>query len=190
MAAPSESRIKGISFRTFLQSLERLKGAEAVSATLALLPEDLRQKLASGVIFTGSWYPLTWYQELHAASQRATGGGLELARQIGFQNIKSDLDGVYRIFVAVMSPAFIMARSAALFHQYHDPGDMEIVESGDNFARARWSHCGGFNRSGWENVIGAVEAALAAVGVKDVVTERVQGGNDGDDAMELIARWR
>jgi hypothetical protein len=180
--------IKGVSFRAFLRFLEEREPA-SVPATLARLEPELAGALRQGLVFTGNWYPLRWYRALHAAAQGATGCGLELAHDKGFAGVTADLSGIYRMFLAVVSPEFVIRRAAKLFSTYYDTGAMTVLASERGRARARWSECAGFDRNIWTDVFGGCEAALTAAGGRQVRVRVVSGGGDADETAEVQATW-
>jgi hypothetical protein len=185
-----EPQTKGIGFRNFVTCLGRLKGPGAVAAMLAALPADLAGQLRDELLFSGNWYPLAWYRELHRAAQQATGAGPELARAIGYESVKADLSGIYKIFILVVSPQFLLARAPRLFGNYYDTGTMTVLEAERGRARARWSGCAGFDANVWQDILGGCEAALHAAGAKELVFDTITGGGDADQTLEVTARWQ
>jgi len=185
----AEPQVKGVVFRAFMRFLREGHGETTTERVLSLLPTDFAEKLRSDTLFTGNWYPLAWYRQLHAAAQQATGQGVELARQKGLTGVTQDLSGIYKIFLRIVSPEFVMGRAAQLFNLYYDTGTMEIVESRRGAARARWRGCAGFDRNVWADVLGGCEAGLAAAGATRLSLRLVSGGRDGDEEMDAEARW-
>jgi hypothetical protein len=185
----AEPQIKGVVFRAFMRFLRDGYGEEAVTRVLSLLPPELADKLRADILFTGNWYPLAWYRQMHAAAQEATGAGSELARAKGHAGVTRDLSGIYKIFLRIVSPEFVIGRSAQLFNLYYDTGTMEVLDKRNGGARARWRGCVGFDHNIWVDVLGGCEAALTAAGAKNVRLTVVSGGREGDENMEAEARW-
>lgn len=185
-----EPAYKGIGFRNFVSCLRQLRGDAAVAATLAAVDPELGRQLREELLFSGNWYPLAWFRELHRAAQQVTGAGPELARQIGYGTVKNDLAGVYRIFVLVASPQFLIGRAPRLFANYFDHGRLTVLESDALTAHARWTGCAGFDANVWSDVLGGCVAALEAAGAREVRLDVTRGGRDGDAEMELTAGWK
>jgi hypothetical protein len=186
----AEPRAKGVNFRTFLKILRKLKGDRVAEAALDLAPPELARNFRAGLVFSGNWYPLAWYADLHRAAQKAAGTGPELARVIGLEAVKDDLSGIYRIFLLVVSPEFVLGKAPLLFNTYYDTGTMTVTNSARGRARAQWSGCAGFDRNVWLDLQGSCQAGLEAAGARDVVINLLAGGADGDTTMEIEARWR
>jgi hypothetical protein len=185
-----EPRAKGVNFRTFVKVLRKMRGDRIAEATLDLAPDELARSFRAGLVFSGNWYPLAWYAALHRAAQKATGAGPDLARTIGHEAVKDDLSGIYRIFLLVVSPEFVLGKAPLLFNTYYDTGVMTVTDTARGRARAQWAGCAGFDRNLWQDLVGSSQAGLEAAGAKDVVLNVPTGGGDGDTAMELEARWR
>ncbi|MBI5478957.1 MAG: hypothetical protein HY906_08885 [Deltaproteobacteria bacterium] len=185
-----EPRAKGVNFHTFIKILRRLRGDRIAEATLDLAPPELSRNFRAGLVFSGNWYPLSWYADLHRAAQKAAGAGPDLARTIGFESVKDDLAGIYRIFLLVVSPEFVLSKAPLLFSTYYDTGTMAVSEAARGQARAQFTGCTGFDRNLWLDVQGSCQAGLEAAGARDVAINLIAGGADGDTSMELEARWR
>lgn len=181
--------IKGIAFRTAFQTFRELYGPFTADAILERLPPDLRGRIEQGLIFTGNWYPLAWYNQVYVAAQEVTGLGLELPLILSRENIKKDLGRVYAIFVRWLSPEYVIGRAARLFNTYYDTGTFAIVESRKGYVRARLTGCHGFNKNLWVGLLGGCEAALLASGVKHARFTVLEGGGDGQSDMEFEATW-
>jgi hypothetical protein len=186
----AEPRAKGVNFRTFIKILRKLKGDRVAEATLDLAPAEFARSFRAGLVFSGNWYPLAWYADLHRAAQKAAGAGPELARTMGLESVKDDLSGIYRIFLLVVSPEFVLSKSPLLFSTYYDTGTMSVTEATRGRARAQLTGCTGFDKNLFLDVQGSCQAGLEAAGARDVVITPTAGGGDGDTSMEMEARWR
>jgi len=186
----AEPRAKGVTYRTSINTLRQPRGDRVAEATLDLAPAEFTRSFRSGLVFSGNWYPLSWYTDLHRAAQKVTGEGPDLARTMGFEATRDDLSGIYRIFLLVVSPEFVISKAPLLFNTYYDTGTMEVTDATRGRARARWTDCVGFDHNLWLDVQGSCQAGLEAAGARDVVINPLSGAGDGDLRMELEARWR
>jgi hypothetical protein len=181
--------IKGVGLRSFFGAIVRLHGPGVIDEMLPHLPEELRRPTKLRSFVSGGWYPLDYINQLHAAAQKATGRGTDLARAIGHDSTVDDFRGVYRVLTFVLSPEFLMKRSPSMFGRYYDTGKLETTAR-DGFAEARFSGCTGFTHSLWEDITGGCTAILEVCGAKDVVIHATDGGGDKDDHLTLKASWR
>jgi len=185
------NRVKGICFHTLMQLVEDEFGAESVPKVAEACGGELARLWPYGGLLRGSWYPIEWYRSLHAAAQQVTGSSSSLARKIGRDSTYNDLSrGIYKVFVKIASPQWILSAASRIFNQYYEAGEMRIIDKDKGMARGRWSGCAGFDRNLWLDITGGVEGALKACGAEQINLVRLSGGDDGDDVHELKATWK
>lgn len=182
-------RTKGLQFRSFTHSLKSLRGEEALAATLDLLPTELAESLRYGTLVTASWYPLEWYAELHAAAQRATREGTELARAIAKAGVQEDFKGVYRLVTLALSPQAIFHWAPKIVALYYDTGHLVVEAAEKHFARGAFKGFVGFDRNLWEDMLGGCTGVMELAGAKNLVARFLSGGKDGDVDATLEVRW-
>lgn len=184
-----EPQVKGIAFRSTLDGLRSLRGPAAVAATLDRLGGPFAESLRFGGVGLSAWYPLALYRALLTAARGATHSGPELLRAVGREASLADFRGVYRIIAFVLSPQRLIAQAPRAWALYFDAGTLEIVEAREGMARARYTKCAGFDRNVWERAIGGSLGLLEVCGAQHVRLRVVSGGGDGDDSLDLEARW-
>ncbi len=184
-----ECKVKGQSFRAFIAALEVLKGPEAVAVTIAGLPSDIRHAIEHKVIVTSGWYPMSWYVALHGAAKRACPGAVGLARQLGHEQTRTELQGIYKFVLAFLKPETLMHYSGRVFAMYCQGGKLTVTEAGPTYVRLVYEDCHGTDANVWEDVIGSSEAMLAATGAQAIRAFVRSGGRDGDSTMTLELRW-
>src|SRR4051812_34914624 len=112
-----ESEMKGLSLRNYPLALAALRGEAVVAKMMACLKPELRKALQLGTILPSGWYPVAWKRELHAAGFEATGEA-HLAWRMGAEMTKRDLTGIYRVFLRVLSPRFVLSCGSRIFSTY------------------------------------------------------------------------
>jgi hypothetical protein len=185
-----EVQSKGVGLRSFLESLERLHGEDAVEETLDRVPREVRDALVYKKVVPSGWYPVAWHRALHAAAQRATGSGPELARMIGRDSSRADFRGVYKFVAQLLSPETLLRQAARVFGNYFQGAVVDIIDSTSKSAHLSFHECWGFDRNMWQNVLGGIESSLEITGARDVGIVIERGGRDGSAFMDVIVRWR
>lgn len=180
--------MKGMSLRNYPLVLRELRGPDAERRMLQLLPIGLRDALATGKIVASSWYPVDWKCAMHDAGRRATGEAA-LARVMGHEMTRRDLQGVYRVFMRIVSPRYVLSVGARLFSSYLRPGTMSVKEVRSGYAQVEFAGCKGFSHDLWLDVAGGCEASLQAAGAANVRLRIVEGGRDGDESGTVRAWW-
>ena len=184
-----ECRVKGQSFRAFLAALETLKGRVAVAAMTTVLPREIREAIERNAIVTSGWYPMSWYAALHAAARRACPGAVGLARQLGQEQMRAEMNGIYKFVLSFFKPSTIMRHSSRVFALYCQGGKLTVTEAGPTFARFVYEDCHGSDANVWDDVLGSMEALLEAMGARAVRSFVKSGGRDGDPTMTMELRW-
>jgi hypothetical protein len=103
-------------------------------------------------------------------------GDPSLARTTGYEMTKRDLGGVYRTFVRIATPRFVLSISARIFSTYFRPGIMRVVERRTGFVQVEFTRCSCFDANVWKDVIGGCEATLAVAGAQACRPRFVSGG--------------
>jgi hypothetical protein len=189
MRVASAVRAKGITFRSFLTTLERLRGADQVRATLSLVPAEIERAIRLGEIVVNGWYPIDWYRELHAAmNQACSEPGLDLSRRIGRESAIADFRGIYRLLLRVVSSETLVAQAPRLFRMYYEGGEVEMIESDKGFGVLDFRGWQGFDRAMWADVVGGIEGVLVARRAVDV-RPRVLRGGGSDGTLRVEYRW-
>lgn len=101
------------------------KGWQEVLSRLP--PEDV--KVLSGILMVGAWYPVgiwnrTLDRYLTANYPDPMAAMMDLARYIA----REDLNLVYKMFLKVGTPGFIMGRSGSIWSRYYDSGRLQPTE--------------------------------------------------------------
>jgi len=180
--------MKGLSLRNYPLVLADIRGSEVAAKMMAALPAQLRNDLETGVVVPSGWYPVAWKRELHQAGRKVTGEP-RLARLMGNEMTKRDLNGVYRAVIRIASPAMVISASARIFSRYLRPGRMSVIEQGEGFARVLFENCYDFDENMWNDVLGGCEAALELTGSKVVRIRLEEGGQDGDTTTIAMGSW-
>jgi hypothetical protein len=188
-AATAVPRVKGVAFRSVLSALEQLRGRAAVDLAITRMPDELSQALRYGTVLPTGWYPTAWYRAMWAGVRAATGEGLDLARHIGREAIRSDMTGLYRLVFKMFSPETVLSQSRRMFNNYYSHGSLEVIDSRSGYGKAIWRGCEGFDRMMWVEILGSSEELLELAGAKFVRVQLLRGGQDGDDFADAEARW-
>ncbi len=124
-------KIKGTAVRVVPKYIKE-KYPELYDKWLESLPPESKEIFASK-IYPSHWFPVS----SAAAAPIATLAGLlkrnaeDLAFEIGRFSADDALKGVYRIFVTITSPKFLIKRASSIVSTYYDPADMQVLDVKD-----------------------------------------------------------
>jgi hypothetical protein len=186
---PQEARTKGLNFRAFTGSLARLRGKDAVEATLDAAPADVRDAVRFGQIIASGWYPVAWYRELYLAAQRALDVGVELPRELGRDATTHDFNSVFKIVLKMLTPETAFGQVHRLITLYYEGGIAQKIEVKHGVGRVRFTGWDGFDRNVWEDLGSSAEAIVSLCGAKNVRKYVLAGGKDGCSDLDLELRW-
>jgi hypothetical protein len=110
--------IKGRVLLDTIASIKARTGEQELSKILKNLSHESRTVFESPILFSG-WYPLSAFTEFLEVDVRETAHGdrEELARR-SEKVIESQLRGVYKIFLRLGSPKFVITRISAVHETY------------------------------------------------------------------------
>jgi hypothetical protein len=82
-------------------------------------------------IYATSWYSLT--DSVIIPTQKVAdlfygGNSAKAASEIGRYSADIALKGIYKIFVRVSSPQFVLSRASSIFATYYQPSDIKVIE--------------------------------------------------------------
>jgi hypothetical protein len=116
-----EEIVADIKGRVLLDTLAAVKeraGEQEVSKIIKSLSDESRRVFESPILFS-HWYPLDAFVEFLEVDVRETASGdREILAKRSEKVIESQLRGVYRIFVKLGSPKFVITRISAVHETY------------------------------------------------------------------------
>jgi hypothetical protein len=191
--SPSKSGVpltKGSAFVGFADAFEQTFDKETLERVLLQVTPELADEYNGGRIMAAGWYPLEWFKSLHQASQQVTGRDEQLAWELTQILVTSQLQGIYKALLKVISPHWLFNFPSLLFSRYFSTGTLKVPESRAGHVRGLWSGCTGFDLSMWNSNCGGSQAALESAGAQDVRIEVIAGGRNGFDSAEVVGSWR
>jgi hypothetical protein len=184
-----QPEVKGISFYNLSESVQRLRGDEALARLRAQAPRHVLEMIEARSFMAVGWYPLDWYRDLVKAALHATNEGNAFAKELGRESTLTDFRGIYRLLKFVLAPQALLARAPAVYDRYRRPGRLTVDEAREGFARVRFEGCVGFDESLWQVATGSCVAVLETCGARNVRTRTISGARDGHTDAVFEGRW-
>lgn len=120
-------RLKMISHRDALAFVQVRFGSDGLNRLLATLSEEDRRIATVDTKLINNWLDVDVHNRLLAAVVELNGGREQVLWSLGEHLATEQLRGVYRVFLLVVSPDFMLRRSAQIFRTFYDGGSMEAV---------------------------------------------------------------
>jgi hypothetical protein len=97
---------------------------------------DLSRDIVGQPVFSTSWYDL--YNAVILPTEK-TGdlffqSHIEAALELGRYSSEVALSGIYKIFIKISSPQFVLSRATNVFATYYNPAEIQIISSKGNSA--------------------------------------------------------
>jgi hypothetical protein len=101
-------------------------------------------------------------------------------REFGRQTMLKNFRGIYRVFIKLASPQFIIDRAGEVWKKHaRGSGSMSAERLGDRSSEVTYTDVYNPSPGHWAFLHGGVVAALEASGVKNVRLQVMSGGGTG-----------
>ncbi len=180
--------IKGISVLDAVKAVKARAGEDGYNRVVAALDDEARQALGSPLLAT-SWYPLDAFVRFLRADLAVTAGGDErVLVERSEAVIDRQLRGIYRLFIKLGSPEFVLKRISTVHMAYFNGITAEIVSLTPGRGVIRYIGFEPEHRLIGHIVIGFFRKALAISGAKDV--HAAFATPIGAPEADLVVTWR
>ena len=157
---------------------------------LSNLPEE-SQKIYTQTINESKWYPLN---DAFVVPTRIMLGmfynnDLKGAYELGAYSAEKGLTGIYKMFVKMGSPAFIISRAAKVFSAYYKDSNIKVLSSTKKSVILMVNEFPEYVDVVEHRITGWMDKALEISGCKNVKTQVVHSFLKGDPFTEFFITW-
>ena len=182
-------QIKGSSVQETINQNRRRAGDEALNKIFSLLDDDTR-KLFEGETFSSTWYPLDNFTRFLEVEIKVLANGNEEMVTRGSEAVtERQLRGIYKAFVKLGSPEFVLKRIAAVHATYFQDVEIQVEVPAPGIARIRYTGFQKQHRIIGFGIIGFFRKALEVSGAKDVAVRFSVPIEQGEESAELSITW-
>ncbi len=182
-------QVKGaavVSTKAFVEATHE----EELIKWLSNLPEQ-SQKIYTQTISESKWYPLN---DAFIIPTRIMLGmfynnDLKGAYELGSYSAEKGLTGIYKVFVKMGSPSFIISRAAKVFSTYYKGSSIKVLSSTKKSVILMIDKFPEYADVVEQRIIGWIDKALVISGCKNVKTQVVHSFLNGDSFTELFTTW-
>ncbi len=181
--------IKGTAVKTTLAFVKE-KFPNRYNEWFDKLPES-SQKILSEFIAPGQWYPM-WESTIvptRIAGELFYNDAVKGAREIGRYSADTALHGIYKIFIRIATPKFIISRTANVYSTYYRPSKVskEIIAPNKH-------HLNIYEYDYDDNLMiyrmaGWIQRAFELTKRTNVQSEVSQFTKDGINVQRITASW-
>jgi len=183
-------QIKGSAIQDTINQILRRSGDDALQKILDQLDNEARA-VFQNEIFASTWYPLDVFTRfLELEIKILAGGNEEMVTRGSEAVIERQLRGIYKAFVKLGSPEFVIKRIAAVHATYFDGVPIEVDMPAPRSAIVRYRGFQKQHRIMGFAILGFFKKALEISGAKDVALQFTVPIEQGGEFAELSINWR
>ncbi|MCJ7772303.1 MAG: hypothetical protein MUP22_04115 [Desulfobacterales bacterium] len=170
----------------------RVKFGERFDEWLDSLSEESKKIMKEHIIPAISWYPIkpSIIEPTRKICELFFGNDEKGAWEAGRFSADKGLIGVYKIFVKLGSPKFIVGRAATIFSSYYKPSSMEIADQSEKKVVLHIIEFPELERLVELRICGWIERALEISGAKTVKVELTKSLTRQDPVTEIVVEWK
>ena len=172
-----------------IQNFVKEKQSEGYDKWLSALSDDSQDIMKR--VSTSKWYPIDagvleptkimcdlFYNDLKKG-----------AWESGRYSAQMGLTGIYKVFVIVSTPAFLIKRAARILATFYTPTELEVVNSTDHSMVVHFTQLPTKNELLEFRISGWMERALEICGCKNLSLRITQSIAKGDKLFEVQISW-
>ncbi len=181
--------VKGAVIKPMLRFVkERYAGLH--DAWKSSLTDETRMVMEQGIVT--SWYPIgrAMIEPTEALCKLVDESDDEVAWELGRFSADFALRGIFRIFVRLGSPGFIVKRASHVFSTYYTNSVLRVADSGPRGATVTILEFPEPHRLVERRIGGFMERAVEISGARVVRSEVVSALSAGDERTEFLFTWR
>lgn len=182
--------IKGSVLNDSINAVKNHFGDKAYATIVGLLTEETRKFFEGTTILATKWYSLDTFVEFLGTDIKVTAAGneQELIRR-SEALIEQQLKGIYKVFVKLGSPQFVLDRISSIHRTYFRGVDISITFPGTGKAILKYTGFSKKQRLIGFTIIGFYRKALEISGAKNVDAKFTTSIEEDKGYCELMLNW-
>ncbi|HXY40148.1 MAG TPA: hypothetical protein VEQ10_10770 [Vicinamibacteria bacterium] len=183
------AQVKGTAVLSSLRHVRERFGEPALAGVLSALPSG-DAALLSGLVLASSWYPMgCLLRFMQEAEKQLAAQEPKLLQNMGRASCDDGLKGIYKIFLKVGSPGFIIDRAARVLANYYDTGELVVVDRGERHVAVELRGLEEAGRPFCERIYGWMQRTLELTGVRNLRSAHSSCLHRGDPVCRFEGRW-
>lgn len=188
MSDAQTPELKAAGVNSLLAVLQTMVGRERYLAWARTLPAAT-SSLIHQPRLAQEWIALETIAPLYpSALHDLFAGDTERLYELGRQQLRNDMSGIYRVFMRVASPGYVADKTAAIYAVYaRGCGTLSVVARTDNSLEFLLDHRPFPSLAFFESLRGSIAGALELTGIKDLKVVALDAARA--DQCRLRATW-
>ncbi|WP_436514736.1 hypothetical protein [Ekhidna sp. To15] len=141
---------------------------------------------------SSKWYPINEgiLEPTRIMCDLFYGSPKEGAWKSGRYSAEVGLTGLYKVFVVISSPSFLIKRASRVLATFYAPTEVNVVDSSDHSMLVHFTKLPTENEYLEYRIAGWMEKALELCGCKDLSVRTTRSIAKGDELFEVQISWR
>lgn len=155
------------------------------------LPDDSKAIFTEAIEAT-KWYPIDYGAAIPTKTIAKMFFNNDLVKgawESGRYSAEVALKGIYKIFVMVSTPSYLIARASRVFSTYYRPCEMKTIKNEGNNLVLHVSGMSNPQKVIEYRIAGWIEKALEISGSKDISVEITKSMTKNDELTEFTITW-
>ncbi|MEA3318274.1 MAG: hypothetical protein U9R54_09980 [Bacteroidota bacterium] len=155
------------------------------------LPESSKNIMKNKIDVT-KWYPLeaSVIPPINSLAKLYYNNNTkQVAIETGKYSAETGLKGIYKVFLLIASPEFIINRAGRIFQSYYSPSEIIVKESSKKTVTLHITKFPTPNQTVEYRIAGWIEHALKLAKCNNVRTIITKSLTKGDNVTEIISSW-
>jgi len=165
-------------------------GADALNKVFSAMSPVAREIIEKPVV-SGAWESEDAYIEFLAKADETLGcGDYQLDWECGRFLAKESIPTIYKIFIKLGDPAFVIERADRFWHQVHNTGRMETTRTGKNSVIGKLIGKESPHKAFCMSLMGYFQGTLELCGANNIKIEEVRCAANGASHCEYAVSWQ
>ena len=185
-----KGNVKGSLVNMTKQFLTDSFGPDAIDKIAREIGEENAKKILQP-IFTFSWLPDKLFVDLLVAADKVYGkGDYTIAERIGYSISKEGVPKLYKVFIEVGNPFFVLKNAPRFWNQLHDNGRLEVTHTATSTATVHIVDKKYPHKAFCRCMIGYIRGVLELSEVKDIQVKETKCNCDNELFCEYVLNWK
>ncbi len=181
---------KGTSVVATREFVRRNFGEEELNKFTAGLSEESK-KIYESAVLQNSWYDIkpALIEPTKRICDLFYGGSIKGAKNAGRFSAEYGLKGIYKLFLKVATPGFIISRAGTILPTYYKPSIMRADAIDKNLSSVKIVEFPEYHEIIEHRIAGWIEKAIELCGCTGVAVEVKTSMLKGDSVTEYHVKW-
>jgi len=181
--------IKGTAVKS-INDFVQLKFRERYTEWINILPKASKDIMLNP-IYSTNWYPLEEGGVIPTEKLGLLfyGNANKGAWESGRFSAEMALTGVYKVFIKLTTPAYIIDRASKIFSTYYQPGDFSVTGRGSHYVLMELRNFTHLPTIVEQRICGWVQKALEINNCTNVLPIVTKAISDGEEFTEIKVTW-